>query len=57
MLNNGRVLDSNRGVELMLRKKKHEDLLYLLCFEKTFFFLKKKLNIYFKFSLDIGNSK
>jgi hypothetical protein len=56
-LNNNKNLDINRGVELILRSKKPNNNSYLLCFEKLVFLFGKKINIYFKFSLDIGNSK
>jgi hypothetical protein len=56
-LNSGRNLDVNRGVELILRRKKPEKKTYLLCFEKMVSLFQREITIYFKFSLNIGKPR
>ena len=52
-LNKSKTSDINRGVELVIRRRKPKEKTFYLSFEKMVFFLKKEVTISFSFSFDI----
>lgn len=43
----------NRGVELILRRRKPSSKTFIFCFEKMVSFFNREITIYFNFSFDI----
>jgi hypothetical protein len=56
-INNSETPDINRGVELILRRRKPATKTFSYGFDKMVSFLKKEFAISFHFSLDIRNQK
>jgi len=56
-INNDKDPLINRGVELILRRRKPKQKAFIFCFEKMVFFLNREITIYFNFSLDIRKPK
>jgi hypothetical protein len=56
-INNDRSLPINRGIELVLKRRSPSKKTFTICFERVVVFLKRKITIYFNFSLNIGKPK
>jgi hypothetical protein len=56
-INNDKDPLINRGVELILRRRKPKQKAFKVCFEKMVFFLNREITIYFNFSLDLRKPK
>jgi hypothetical protein len=56
-INNDSTLPVNRGIELVLKRRTPNKKTFSICFERVVIFFKRKITIYFNFSLNVGKPK